>query len=75
MRSGPHNNDGTLFWGVPPYGLVYRWGINVSETFAASIFREVTLEAEQEVVQQHWYRIYQPPQRQMPEYRRHDLRP
>jgi len=51
MRSEPPNSDSTLFLGVLPYVLVCRWGINVSKTFAASIVREVTLKAEQEVLQ------------------------
>jgi hypothetical protein len=74
MRSEPHNSDSILFLGVPPYGLVYRWRTNVSETFVGSIVREVTLKAEQEVLQPYRYLIYQPPQRQMPEYSRYDLR-
>ena len=48
-----HNSDSTVYWAVPPYGLVYRWGLNVSETFAASIVRDVTLKAEQEVLQKY----------------------
>ena len=74
MRSEPHNSDSTLFWGVPPYVLVYRWGINVSETFAASVVREVALKAEQEVLQKCRYLIHHPAQRQMPEYNMPDLR-
>jgi hypothetical protein len=55
MRSEPPNSDSTLFLGVPLCGLVYRWGINVSETFAASIVRQVTPNAEQEFLQKYRY--------------------